>query len=234
MIVYGFNTISELLKQNPIRIQIKKIFISSQRKEKVEEIVVQSEAQNIKISYVNEAQIEDLLKYENKDAVHQGILADIEFNPQKLNDQIPFGTYIYIRSAFDAHNVGAIIRTAEVAGCAGVIIPPDLTPSATWFKTSAGAIAHIPIYQASLFPTIKEFKNMDFQVYAVERSPEAVNLFEATLNSNCLLITGGEDEALSQEVLERCDQTLMIPQRGKTNSLNMSVATALAIYQITK
>ena len=198
--------------------------------EKIREILTLSKAKGTEIIEVPRKQLDKLAEGEN----HQGIVAEAKdispkpFNAQTLIDHPGF--YIYIREALYEHNIGAIIRTAEAAGIAGVILTPKQDLTATIGRMSMGAVFHIPIYSGSLFPTIKEFKQAGMIVSGIETNG-AKNIFESDLKTDGMLIVGGEDRALSTEVATKCDQLLFIPQAGKINSLNMSVAAAIAIYE---
>jgi 23S rRNA (guanosine2251-2'-O)-methyltransferase len=93
-----------------------------------------------------------------------------------------------------------------------------------------GAFFHIPVYQGSLFPTIKLFHQFGMQVVGIERN-ENGTIYDSKLMNDCLLIIGGEDKPLSDEVQVKCDQVVGIPQFGKVNSLNMSVAAGIVIFE---
>jgi 23S rRNA (guanosine2251-2'-O)-methyltransferase len=197
---------------------------------KITEILNLAKSKNTLIKEVSRKELDKLAEGEN----HQGVVAEarnveaLKFSEQVLIDKPGF--YIYIREALYEHNVGAIIRTAEAAGIAGVILAPKQELTATIGRMSMGAVFHIPIYSGSLFPTIKMFREAGMTISGIETNG-GVNLFESHLDGDGLLIVGGEDRALSTEVAEKCDQLIYIPQFGKINSLNMSVAAAIAMYE---
>lgn len=229
MIVPGRNPVIELLRSKfPIsNLQLQEEINADA---KIQEIYHLASQRGITPQFVNRKVLTKLAGSED----HQGVIAETNFylGPVTSKELEKGGSYIYIREAQYEQNAAAIIRTAEVAGMAGVILPPDLRLSPTMVRISMGAVFHIPLYQHSLFPTIKQFNEFGMPVYGIERGGE--NIFTADLDKDSLLIIGGEDHALSTEVLERCDKTLSIPQAGKINSLNMSVAAAVVIYQITQ
>lgn len=225
MYVPGRNPVIELLRSS---FPIKQLFLQEEINvdQKIAEITDLARVRGAKIDFIGRKQISKIAGSED----HQGVLAltEMNFGPVSNSALEKGGGYIYIREAQYEQNAAAIIRTAEVAGLAGVILPPDLHISPTIIRISMGAVFHIPVYQHSLFPTIKQFNEFAFAVYGIERGGE--NIFQANLNEDCLMIIGGEDHALSEEILNRCDSTLSIPQYGKVNSLNMSVAAGLVIY----
>ncbi len=197
---------------------------------KITEILNLAKEKHVQIIEVPRKQLEKYADGEN----HQGVVAEANnIQPQNFSEKVLIekpGFYIYIREALYEHNVGAIIRTAEAAGLAGVILPPKQELTATIGRMSMGAVFHVPVYSGSLFPTMKFFKQAGMKVSGIETSG-VYNLFESDLKSDGLLIVGGEDRALSAEIADKCDQLIYIPQFGKVNSLNMSVAAAIAIYE---
>jgi len=229
MYVPGRNPVTELLRS---KYPVKQLFLQEEINvdHKIAEITALARQRNVKPEFISRKQLSKISDSDD----HQGVLAltDFDFGPVPESALEKGGGYIYIREAQYEQNAGAIIRTAEVAGLAGVILPPDLRISPTIVRISMGAIFHIPIYQHSLFPTIKQFNEFAFAVYGIERGGD--NIFQAELNEDCLMIIGGEDHALSEEILTRCDKTLSIPQYGKVNSLNMSVAAGLVIYNYSR
>lgn len=230
MIFYGKNSISEALKSS---YNIRKIFIdesfhgSSFFNEKL-----QSHKQILTITDRKE-----LSKIANTED-HRGIVADVDFSVKNLDklgsEMMNEGSqnYLYIYDATYEHNIGAIIRTAECAGFSGVVIPTAVNISAVAANSSAGAIFHIPIYKAAVFNAIKLFKKNDFAISVIERG--GTNLFETNFFDKNLLIIGGEDKAMPEKIFSLCDSLVSIPQFGKINSLNMSVAASLAMYEVVR
>jgi 23S rRNA (guanosine2251-2'-O)-methyltransferase len=163
---------------------------------------------------------------------HQGVIAYVDLEIDTKPPQNITRSHIYIREAQDLHNVGAIIRTAEVLGFA-VILSPDINMHPTIARVSMGAVFHTPLLQSSLFPTIKAFKDEDLRVYAIERGGDSP-IYKQELKSPCLLIIGGEDKSISPEIIAKCDALLTIPQVGKINSLNMSVAAGIAMSEVVR
>lgn len=225
MYIPGRNPVIELLKS---KFEVEKLYLQEEINvdAKIAEINDLASRRKITIEYLGRKQLSKISGSED----HQGVVALAKFELRPVTKEIleKGGGFIYIREAHYEQNAAAIIRTAEVAGLAGVILPPELTITPTIARISMGAVFHIPIFQHSLFPTIKQFSEFAYAVYGIERGGE--NLFDADLLEDCLMIIGGEDHALSTEILNKCDKTLSIPQHGKVNSLNMSVAAGLVIY----
>jgi 23S rRNA (guanosine2251-2'-O)-methyltransferase len=133
----------------------------------------------------------------------------------------------------DPHNMGAIIRSAEAAGATAVLLPRRgavLTPAV--FKTSAGAASHLPIVKyGNLAETITRLKE-DFNVFVFGLAGEAEKtIYDVNFDQPVCLVTGGEEKGMHRLVRERCDELVKIPLAGKTESLNASVATAVAVFE---
>ena len=122
----------------------------------------------------------------------------------------------------DPHNLGAVIRTADAAGAHGVIIPKRRSAGLTAVvaKTSAGAVAHVPVARVANLPSLlKELKE------------EGVWVFGTALKGPAAIVIGSEGEGMGRLVTENCDFTVSIPMFGKINSLNASAAAAVLLYE---
>ena len=133
----------------------------------------------------------------------------------------------------DPHNLGAVIRTADAAGAHGVIIPKRRSAGLTAIvaKTSAGAVAHVPVARvANLTTTLKELKDQGVWVFgtAAEGNTE---LYKADLKGPAAIVIGSEGDGMGRLVTENCDFTVSIPMFGKINSLNASAAAAVLLYE---
>lgn len=195
--------------------------------EKVQEIVELAQQRKIKIDKSSPKKIQLFAK----SGEHQGVACEVIFRTKNTND-INWDedkAYIYISESHYEHNIGAITRTAECAGFGGVIFPKNISVNSLIAKISTGAIFHIPIYSGPIYQTIKEFKNKGFSIYGIERGGK--RYFDVELDKRSLFIIGGEDKSLSEGVSKECNEILEIPQFGKINSLNMSNASSIVIYE---
>lgn len=200
--------------------------------EKISEILSSAQNQDIRIQQVSRKELDKIAGGEP----HQGVVAFTDIEPKNFSEKsldANYGSFIYIREAQYEHNVGAIIRTAEAAGLAGVVLPPKQEITPVIVRISMGAIFHIPIYSGSLFPVIKICSKNGLDVTAIERNENAT-IYTGNLSNENLLIIGGEDRSISQEIANKCDQVLSIPQFGKVNSLNMSVAAGITIFELVR
>ena len=133
----------------------------------------------------------------------------------------------------DPHNLGAVIRTAECAGAHGVIIPKRRSAGLTAVvaKTSAGAVAHVPVARVPNLPALlKELKDRGVWVFGTAADGTTA-LYDADLKGPAAIVIGSEGGGMGRLVAESCDFLVSIPMRGKLNSLNASAAAAILLYE---
>ena len=133
----------------------------------------------------------------------------------------------------DPHNLGAVIRTAECAGAHGVVIPKRRSAGLTAVvaKTSAGAVAHVPVARVPNLPALlEELKKQGLWVFGTA-ADGAARLYDADLKGPAAIVIGSEGEGMGRLVREHCDVLVSIPMRGKLNSLNASAAAAILLYE---
>ena len=133
----------------------------------------------------------------------------------------------------DPHNLGAVIRTAECAGAHGVIIPKRRSAGLTAVvaKTSAGAVAHVPVARVPNLPALlRELKDRGIWVFGTA-ADGATSLYDADLKGPAAIVIGSEGGGMGRLVAESCDFLVSIPMRGKLNSLSASAAAAILLYE---
>ncbi len=171
---------------------------------------------------------------------HQGavaVLAMIEYvDLGTIMDSIPeeeAGLIVVFDGVTDVRNFGAIARSAECAGAHGLIVPmKNAAPvNAEAMKSSAGALARIPVCRVgSVRNTLKALQAEGFQIVgASEKSGELI--YEADFRIPTATVMGSEDEGISKEVLKLCDRQVAIPLAGSVESLNVSAAAAVILFE---
>lgn len=174
---------------------------------------------------------------------HQGVIAyAAAYEYSEVSDMLelarergedPF--IILLDNIEDPHNLGAIIRTANLAGAHGVIIPKRRAVglTATVAKTSAGALNYTPVAKVTnLKKTIEEFKKEGLWFVCADMGGEA--MYDLNLTGPIGLVIGNEGEGVSRLVKETCDFVASIPMKGDIDSLNASVATGVLAYEIVR
>jgi 23S rRNA (guanosine2251-2'-O)-methyltransferase len=173
---------------------------------------------------------------------HQGIIASVDGYPyDSLNDILAFAEtqedkpcLLILDRLKDPQNLGAILRTAEAVGVHGVILPYRRSASITAavVKASAGASEHLRVARANLSQTIDLLKQNDIWIMGLENHPDAMPIENADLQRGLALVIGSEQKGMHPLVRKSCDYLMRIPMRGKVESLNASVAAAVALYTI--
>lgn len=229
MLAYGRNTVLEALRS---KFNIDTLFLEDgiDESEKVALIKNLAKKNKVAIKYTPRKELAKMT--ENRE--HQGVACFVDYEYTQLSDELFYEEkpYVFIYDSTFEQNVGAIVRTVECAGFGGVIVPKDVKITPTVAKISTGAVFHTNVIQGSIFQTIKYFKEKGYFIYGIERGGDIYT--GKALNNNGLYIIGGEDKSLSEEVVEKCDEVLTIPQFGLVNSLNMSVAASIIMFEVVR
>ena len=133
----------------------------------------------------------------------------------------------------DPHNLGACLRSAAAAGATAVVFPKDkaVQVNATVRKTSAGAADTLPVFSVTnLSRTLRDLQKAGVWIYGFAGEAEA-SLYALNLKGNVALVMGGEGDGLRRLTRENCDQLVKIPMPGEFESLNVSVATGVALFE---
>lgn len=175
---------------------------------------------------------------------HQGVLAFLSaVNYNKIEDVAPvlyeegYNPFVVVLDGItDVRNFGAIARTCDCAGVNTIIIPEknSVTANADAVKTSAGALNYIPVCrEKNLVNAVKFLKNSGYKVVgASEKS--AVNYTQVDYTGPIALILGSEDKGICNDLLKLCDEFVAIPEFGHINSLNVSVAGGIMMYEVVR
>ena len=174
---------------------------------------------------------------------HQGVVAqaaayeyaEVEdiLNAAKEKGEAPF--FFFLGEIEDPHNLGAIIRTANLCGAHGVIIPKRRAVglTATVAKTSAGAVNYTPVAKVTnIAKTIEELKKEG--MWFVCADMDGQTMYDLNLTGPIGLVIGNEGAGVSRLVKEKCDFTASIPMKGDIDSLNASVAAGVLAYEIVR
>lgn len=135
----------------------------------------------------------------------------------------------------DPHNLGAVIRTAEAAGCHGIILPKRRSAALTAAvaKAAAGALEYLPVARVSnLAATLEDLKKKGFWIYGADMDGTDWN--HVDYSGPVALVIGSEGEGLGRLIRETCDVVVSLPMNGKINSLNASVAAGILMYDIAR
>ncbi len=174
--------------------------------------------------------------------VHQGVVACIEEYRYFSIDEVLSSIkptkqplLVMLDGLEDPHNLGAILRTCDAIGVDGVIIGKNRSVSlnATVAKVSTGAIDHVPVVQVTnLSRTINELKDKGYWIVGCDLDKDSVDYRSVNYDMPTVLVMGSEGFGISRLVKKQCDYHVILPMTGHVTSLNVSVATAILLYQV--
>lgn len=175
---------------------------------------------------------------------HQGViayLAQIEYVPfeemvEAALSRKAHPVFLVLDGISDVRNLGAIARSAECAGVDGIVVPAkgSAAINADAVKTSAGALLRIPTARvANLRTALYYFRESEFQIVAVSEKAEDT-MYDVNLRKATVLVMGSEGTGISEPVLSLCTVGARIPMVGETGSLNVSVATAVLLFEVVR
>ena len=206
---------------------------------KLDTIRREAKKAGVRMDFVERRRLDEISSSGN----HQGVIAktaayryaevsDILERAEKKGEE-PF---IFILDGIeDPHNLGAMIRTADLCGAHGVIIPKDRAAglTATVAKASAGALNYVPVAKVTnLARTMEELKGKGLWFAGADMDGEL--MYESDLKGPIGLVVGAEGSGLSRLVKEKCDYIVRIPTAGHLDSLNASVACGVLAYEIVR
>ena len=235
--IFGWHPILEALRSDKTidKILVEKDFKSEEMTELMQLIKKQS-------IYVQRVPIEKLNRITRK--AHQGVVAfisEIDFVPLENIVAAAFEAgknplILILDRITDVRNFGAIVRSAECTGVDGIVVPTRLTAQmgADAVKTSAGALMHMPICRyRSLVGAVNFLKESGLKVVACTEKTEK-QIYDLELNVPLAIVMGSEEAGISGEILEIVDEKMSLPMVGKIGSLNVSVATGVALYEVVR
>ena len=237
LIIEGRNAIIETFRAGR---SVDKLFIQEHTKEgSMNTLIREAKKTKTLIKYVPKERLDQI----SETGHHQGAVAFVAaYNYAEIDDlfakseekgESPF--FIILDEIEDPHNLGAIIRTANLAGAHGVIVPKNRACglTATVVKASAGAINYTPIVKVTnIAQTIESLKERGMWFVCADMDGET--MYDIDLKGSIGLVIGNEGKGVSRLVKEKCDFVARIPMNGDIDSLNASVATGVLAYEIVR
>jgi 23S rRNA (guanosine2251-2'-O)-methyltransferase len=232
--MYGIHVVEEALAAGePLRA----IVVADDRKRDplLRKIVAEAKERNIPVRFESRAFFAQL-----PFKTHQGVVAMAPpFDYASLSDVIGsqktgHALFVILDHLTDPHNVGAIIRSAEAAGADAVILPERRSAgvNATVRKAAAGAAGYLPVVRvANINEAIRTLKKAGVWIAGAAAGDGAVPMGQADFDRDLALVIGAEGSGLAPLVRRECDYLVSIPMRGRTESLNASVAAAILVFE---
>lgn len=237
-LIIGRNAVREVIKSGRT---IETIYIAKGSKEgSINEIIKLAKDNKLVIKEVDKKKLDSM----SEGLVHQGVIALITpykyceiqdiLNYAEERNEDPF--IVILDELEDPHNLGSIVRTAELCGVHGVIIPKrrNVGITATVYKSSVGAIEHVKVAKVTnINNAIDELKKVGIWVYGADMHGDEYS-YQVNYSGPCALVIGSEGKGISKLTLKKCDKLVKIPMVGKINSLNASVAGGILMYEVLK
>lgn len=236
--LYGIHSVAAMLERHPERVL--EIFVMDSREdERVNTLLKLAGKIGVRPQFVPKKTLDHLVE---EGAVHQGIA--IRYRPAAaLNDgdlkqiieQAKSSVFLlFLDSVTDPHNLGACLRCADAAGVHAVVTTRDksagLSPAVR--KVAVGAAETVPFVQVTnLARTLEQVREMGVWVYGAALAPTAKSLYDTDLRGNLGLVMGAEGTGLRRLTQECCDGLVYIPMAGSVQSLNVSVATGVCLFE---
>ncbi|HYN91634.1 MAG TPA: 23S rRNA (guanosine(2251)-2'-O)-methyltransferase RlmB [Thermoleophilaceae bacterium] len=223
MIVYGRNPVREALRG---RRRVQRVFATERT------------AQEVWLGGV-ETVVAEAYEIEERcgSPEHQGICAEVGPYPYVDADSLlepDDALVLALDEVQDPHNLGAVIRVAEAAGCTGVVLPERRSAEVTAAvcRASSGAVEHLPVARVrNLADWLGSAKEREAWVYGAA-AEAAVPYERPDYRGRVVLVLGSEGRGLRPRVADSCDELIHLPNRGKVGSLNVSTAAAALVYGI--
>jgi len=230
-VIYGRNPVKEALRE----MQVTHLYLEFGFKD--QSILDLIQKNNISVEYRNKNDLDRL----SNNGSHQGVVAKIkDFSYSSLEEiihkakKVDHPIIVILDGIEDPHNFGAILRSCDVFGVSGVIIPRhgNVSLNATVAKTSAGAITYVPVaIVVNLNTAIETLKQNGFWIVSSDGSGKQ-NYGDIKYDFPTVLVIGSEGKGVSHLVLKNSDFVVKIPQYGHVNSLNASVAAGILLSKI--
>ena len=234
--IYGFHSIESQLNSNPE--VVLKVFIQSGRNDgRTSKITSLLSNLKINLLIIDKKELDRLVKGE----LHQGVIAEILLpslpGQEALIDfitNLPSKPLILILDSIqDPRNLGACLRSANAAGVDCVVVNKNGSApiNSVVYKTSAGAINQLKIFQVTnLVRTIKALQSKELWVVGLDGSAKT-SIYDVNLSDPLVIVMGTEGKGLKQLIKKTCDYLATIPMAGNVESLNVSVATGIALFE---
>jgi len=235
-VAYGIHAVRVLLAQHPQR--VRRVLLAGGRDAgRLAEVRALAQRVGVQVASADLAQLDRLADGER----HQGVVAEIVPRAGDPETQLeealaaagPAPLLLVLDGVQDPHNLGACLRSADAAGVAAVIVPRDraagLTPVVR--KVAAGAAETVPLVPVvNLARTLRDLKERGVWLVGTDDAADKT-LYEADLKGPLALVMGSEGEGMRRLTRECCDQLVSIPMAGVVESLNVSVATGVALFE---
>ena len=232
--IYGIHAIERLLKQSPHLIYHIDL-IEGRLNPRLEKLRNQAEQLGVTLNRLPKTRFDKL------DAVHQGVMAEVSpqarFEEADLIDWVssnPQALVLFLDEVQDPHNLGAILRSADAVGVDAIVIPKNnaVGVNPTVRKVACGAAESVRlVVVTNLVRSMQQLQQAGLWLVGLAGETDKT-LYQADFTGPIGLVMGAEGTGLRRLTREHCDQLVAIPMKGQVESLNVSVATGVALYEV--
>jgi 23S rRNA (guanosine2251-2'-O)-methyltransferase len=240
-LVFGRHAVQSLLKHNADRV-LRVLIQKGMNPAECASVVAATRTQGLSLEYVSREQLDRLAE----DGNHQGVIAvckpAMSYTEKDLQPWLqslaspPF--LLLLDGVQDPRNLGACFRIADAAGVQAIIAPKDKATGLTGVvsKVASGATETVPFFQVTnLARSMEILKEEGVWLYGADsRATDSQSLYEISFPKATGIVMGGEGEGLRRLTRERCDAILHIPMHGTVESLNVSVATGIILFEVAR
>jgi 23S rRNA (guanosine2251-2'-O)-methyltransferase len=234
--IWGKNPVLEVIKAGKRKPYQLRVAQGIKNDERLSEILNLAREKSIPVEKVTKDNLRAISSH------HQGVVLQAEIYPytgleqvlQEARDKNEPPLVLILDTLKDPQNLGSLIRTAELVGVHGLVLPFRRTATVTpaVVSASSGASEYIHVVQANLAQTIDQLKEEGLWIVGLEGSPEAQLPNQVDLDGPLGVVVGSEAEGMRKLVRSSCDFLLRLPMRGQIDSLNAAVAGSIALYLI--
>lgn len=233
-LIYGFHAVTSRIRQNPDGVL--EVYLQAQRQDpRMRELIKLAETSGVRVIPIEAARLDGMAG----NARHQGVAARVDAaqRVQHLEDVLDTLSepplLLVLDGVQDPHNLGACLRVADAAGVHAVIAPKDRACglNATAIKVACGAAESVPfITVTNLARTLRELKEREVLTIGAAAEAES-DLYEVDQTGALAWVLGAEGDGLRRLTRETCDRLARIPMQGSVESLNVSVASGICLYE---
>ena len=233
-LIYGFHAVESALKNDPSNIL--QLHVEQNRHDKrINQIIHWAESQGIAVELLKKTDLEKRCHSRKTQGIAASYKAVAAQSSHSLDDILQRdNVFLLILDGIqDPHNLGACLRTADAAGVDAVIAPKDraagLTPTVR--KVACGAAESVPFIQVTnLARTLKQLRDENVWIVGTAGEADAM-IYEADLKGRLAIVMGAEEKGMRRLTRENCDQLIKLPMQGQVESLNVSVATGISLFE---
>ncbi len=227
----GINPVTEALRSG----RLVSIVIGDKwlQNDRIKDLVEKAEKTGISLEIVSTEKLNKVSVTEH----HQGIIGYVRAPKNWSFKQILSKTerelcVLLLDHVQDPHNLGAILRTCEATMVDAVLIPKrgSVSVTPTVHRVSMGGSIYVPVFQQSLYTAVKLLQTEGVEVIGLDQGGGEI-YYDSDLSGAVAFVAGGESRSVSPSLLDKCDRIVRIPMHGKLESLNVSVATSIVLFE---